>query len=250
MSQLDLSLAAEISARHLSFLETGRAQPSEAMVLRLGATLNIPLRQQNEMLEASGFKHRFEEPSFANGLEASIEFALNHMLAAHEPFPMVMLNQCYDIVRMNRAMERLLDYVIKDQSAMGKAANICRILFDPRLARDAICDWEKIGSLLLSRLHRESLQKAENTALRALVDELLHYPGIPAEWRQPNFEILSSAAYSFRFRTDDIDVAFLTTMTVFDAPTNITLEELRIESYFPLDESTQETCRRLAKVNF
>lgn len=246
MSQLDLALAADVSSRHISFLETGRAQPGEEMVLRLAATLDVPLRKQNELLRAADFPERFKEPSLDGEIDPTIERALGLMMAQHEPFPMMVLKQNYDILRTNHVAQQLLVAFIEDPTAMTFPMNPYRFLFDPRLARSAVVDWEPTVRSLLSRLHREALHKPEQPALRELVDEMLSYPDVPVEWRQPDFSTPDDAAYTVRFRNDQMEIAFLTTITTFSAPSNITLEELRIESYFPLDENTEAICRALA----
>ena len=246
MSQLDLATAGNVSSRHVSFLETGRAQPSEEMVLLLAVSLDIALRNQNEMLRAAGFSERFEEPSIEGGLEDEVSFALERMLSQQEPLPIVVMNRCYDVVRMNRAMERFIRLLTKDTAALSTPINVYRILFDPRLVRDSVVNWEKTGRQLLSHLHREALRRPEDTALRLLMEELLSYPGVPANWRQPDFGSPSPPAYHLHFRNEQFEVAFLTTITTFNAPNNVTLEELRIESYFPLDSSTEAICKRLA----
>ena len=246
MSQLDLALAADVSARHVSFLETGRAQPSEEMLLRLAANLDVPLREQNAMLRAAGFDELFEEPSIDHEVDQAIAFALERMFAQHEPFPMMAMNRRYDVLRTNHAAGRLATLLIADPTAVATPLNAFRLLFDPRLARNYIVGWKHAGQALLSRLHREALHRPEDEGLAALVEELLSYPDVPAEWRQPDFSIPNDATYSFKFKKGDLELAFLTTVTTFSAPNNITLEELQIESYFPLDQATEDACRKLA----
>lgn len=246
MSQLDLALAADVSSRHVSFMETGRAQPSRDMVLRLGATLDVPMREQNAMLRAAGLPEAFEEPRLGAELDPSVSHALERMLAQHEPFPMVVMNRGYDVLRTNRGAQRLLSLMIADGSAVTPPLNAFRVLFDPRLLRPFVCDWERVAHAMLSRLHREALHRPEDGALSELCEALLDYPDVPESWRQPDFSQPSQAAFSVRLRRDDLELAFLTAMTTFSAPQNITLEELQIESYFPLDDVTEAACRRLA----
>jgi transcriptional regulator with XRE-family HTH domain len=246
MSQLDLALAADVSARHVSFLETGRAQPSREMILRLAATLDVPLRDQNAMLEAGSFPPEFPEASFSGGLPPAIDKAIERMLEQQEPFPMIVMNRRYDVLRVNRAGTLLLSQVVADPSAIGDPPNAMRLLFDPRLARPFIQDWERVARGLLSRLHREVLARPSDTELAALLRNLAEYPGVPASWHAADLSRESEATLSFRLKRDELELGFLTTLTTFNAPQNVTLEELRIESYFPLDEATRLTCERLA----
>lgn len=248
MSQLDLALAADVSSRHVSFLETGRAQPSREMVLRLAANLNVPFREQNAMLRAAGFEDAFEQPSIDRELEPSIAFALERMLAQHEPLPMMVLNRRYEILRMNRGAAGLAQFFVKEPSALTVPINAFHLVFNPELVREFVVDWRRMGRIFLSRLHRESLLRPEDPSLRGLVEELLEYPDVPPEWRQPDFSAPNVATYRVRLRRNDLELCFLTTLTVFSAPHNITLEELQLESYFALDEATEAACRRFAQV--
>jgi transcriptional regulator with XRE-family HTH domain len=245
LSQLDLALAADVSARHVSFLETGRAQPSREMVLRLGAALDVPLRDQNVMLNAAGFAEEYPEPSFEDELTPSINHAIDRMLKQQEPFPMVVVNRRYDILRANRAAQRMVSRFIAEPSALP--TNAFHLLFDPRAARRFVVDWERVAHALIARLHRESLARPSERDLAALVRSLFEYPDVPESWRQPDFSVPSEPTLGLRLRRDAFELAFFTTITAFNAPQNVTLEEVRIESYFPADDATVANCERLAR---
>jgi len=246
LSQLDLAGAADVSARHLSFLETGRAQPSREMVLRLASTLSIPLRDQNALLRAAGLADEFPEPSVTNGLPEPILHALELMLAQHEPFPMTVLDSRYDVLRMNEGAARLLPKFIAEPSAIPERPYAMVMLFDPRLMRPFILDWERIAHGLIARLHREALTRGDDGEPASLLRLLLEYPGVPAAWRQPDFLSPSDPVLIIKVRRGDLALGFLSTITVFNAPQNVTLEELRVESLFPLDDATARACKRLA----
>ena len=244
LSQLDLALAADVSARHVSFLETGRAQPSREMILRLAAALDVPLRDQNAMLQAVGLPEAWSSAT-DQAITPPIERAILRMLEKHEPYPMVLLNRRYDLLRANHGATRLLGRFLAEPAALPQPMNLCRALFDPRLARPYVVEWERVARILLSRLHRESLADPGDAELARLVEALLGYPDVPEAWRQPDFSLPSEPTLSLRIRRDGLDLAFLTTVTTFNAPQNIALEELRIESYFPLDEATARACERM-----
>lgn len=246
ISQLDLALAADVSSRHISFLETGRAQPSEKMILRIASTLDVPLRQQNELLRAVGYGNRFKEPELSHQLGAEISRTLDMILTKYHPYPIMVMNRSYDILRTNRATDSLMPHFIADMNQVVFPMNAFRLLFDPLLARSFVVDWPVVAQQLLSRLHRESLSSPEVTGLKTLLDELLDFPDVPDSWRYPDFETPTSATFTIGLRHKHIEVAFLTTVTTFSAPGNITLEDLRIESYFPLDDKTEQVCRDLA----
>jgi transcriptional regulator with XRE-family HTH domain len=247
LSQLDLALAADVSSRHVSFLETGRAQPSREMVLRLATTLSVPLREQNDLLRAAGFPDAFAEPGLEGEQPPGVARAIDRMLAHQEPFPMTVLDRHYRVLRMNEGGARLLARFIADPGALGARPNVFAVLFDLRLARRFIVDWERVAHAMVSRLHRETLAKPSDAGLAALLRSLFEYPDVPETWRQPDFSVPSDPTLTLRLKRDDLELAFLTTLTVFNAPQNVTLEELCLESYFPLDEATARACERIAR---
>jgi transcriptional regulator with XRE-family HTH domain len=246
MSQLDLAVAAEVSSRHISFLETARAQPSREMVLGLAAALDVPLRDQNLLLDSAGFPPAFDEPALDGGMPPAIGQAIDRMLAQHEPFPMLVLTRNYDVRRTNEGARRVLSRMILDPDALDDPPNLLRSLMNPRLSRPFVVDWERTARLLISRMHRESLQRPSDGPLMELLKDLASYPDVPASLCQPDFSLPSDATFTVRLRRGDLDLAFLTTLTVFSAPQNVTLDELQLESYFPLDEATARACQRLA----
>lgn len=247
LSQLDLALAADVSARHVSFLETGRARPSREMVLQLGATLGVPLRDQNVLLGAAGFRAEFDEPGPEAAFPPAVEQAVERMMRQQEPFPLVVMNRTYDVLRSNNGARRLLARLAAEPAALGEAPlNAFRLLFDPRLCRPFIVDWERTARLLVSRLHREALELPTHEGLAALCRSLFEYPGVPASWRQPDVSSPSEPTLTLRLRRDGLELAFLTTLTVFNAPQSVALEDLRLESYFPLDDATERAWRELA----
>lgn len=246
LSQLDLAMAAGISARHLSFLETGRAQPGEVMVLKLMAALQVPLRHQNEALQAAGFAARFETPEL-DAIPPAIHAALDRMLAQQEPYPLTLLSPDYRILRSNRAAGKIFEgFVLEPERLLSEALDMFGLLFDPELARPFIVDWPHLAARMLARLHREVLQDPGNEALADRLTRALRYPGVRDEWRRPDFAMPIDSSLNFRLSRDDVRIGFLTTLTMFSAPGLVTLEELRIESYFPLDDATRMYCEQRA----
>jgi transcriptional regulator with XRE-family HTH domain len=246
LSQLDLSIRADVSARHVSFLETGKAQPSEGMILRLASALDVPLRAQNELLRAAGFGALFDEPALHEGLPGPVSAAIDRMLAHHEPFPMVVMNRHYDTLRQNGAADRLLALFIADPTRLTLPVNALRVFFDPAGARPFVQNWEDAARAILARAHREALHHPEDERMHSLMTELLAFPDVPASLCHPDLSRPSMPVFNVQLRRGDMEFGFLTTITTFTAPQNVTLEELRIESYFPLDDGTEEACRALA----
>jgi transcriptional regulator with XRE-family HTH domain len=248
LSQLDLALTADVSTRHVSFLETGRSAPSRDMVLRLASALQVPLRDQNEMLAAANFEPQFDEPDLVTGLTGPVAQALERMMAQHEPYPLAVMDRRYDVLRTNRGGQRLLQRFVADPAALTPPVNACRLLFDPAGARPFVPNWERAAKMMLARLHREALSQPQDDALSSLVEELASFPDVPEDWRQPDFSMSVDPVFTLRLSKDGEELAFLTTLTVFSAPQNVTLEELRIESYYPLDDRTEQACRDAAAI--
>jgi transcriptional regulator with XRE-family HTH domain len=248
LSQLDLALTSGVSARHISFLETGRAKPSVDMVLRLLATLDVPLRHQNEALRAAGFEPRFPEPELG-AISPAIDWALERMLQQQEPYPLTLLAADYRIVRRNNAASRLFELFVQEPAMAVEPLDMISLLFDPCLARPFVVEWEQLASKMLARLHREMLHSGGDARLASLFDRALRYPGMSAQWRRPDLSTNIDSTLEVWLQRGDLRVGFMTTITVFSAPRLVTLEELRIESYFPLDEATRNTCERLAETS-
>lgn len=239
-SQLDFALAAELSSRHLSFLETGRARPSEDMVLRLAHALELSLRERNELLEAAGYAARFPAPAL-DALPAPVDWALARMLAQQEPYPLMVLSAGHDVVRKNRAADRLLRDFVADPARLPEVPNMCDVVFDPALARPFLTNWTQLARRMLSRLQLEAL-RAPGGPAGDLVARMLRHPGVPAGWKQPDFAVELASTLTVGLARDGRRLNFLTTITLFSAPQSVTLEELRIESYFPLDDDTRRAC--------
>lgn len=245
LSQLELGLAADVSARHISFLETGRAKPSREMLLVLATTLQVPLREQNALLNAAGFDQEYEEPSLASLVAEPVGKALDVMLHKHDPYPMVVMDCSYNLIRTNKSAERILQIFVSDSSYLENSINLLEMIFNPYLCRPFIVDWEQTAHVMLSRLHRESLSKSYDERLKCLLDKLLSFPNVPDKWRQPDLSGECEPTLMLKLQREEWRFAFLMTMTSFSAPQNITLEELMIESYFPLDKDTEMACQRL-----
>jgi transcriptional regulator with XRE-family HTH domain len=241
MSQLDLALAAGVSARHVSFLETGRSQPSRDMLLRLGVTLAVPLRDQNAWLRAAGLGSAFADPGF-EAPSPGVERALALMLARHEPYPMLVLDRAYVVVRRNEGARRLLERLSPTRPAQVEPPNLLRFMFDPLLGRSALLDWEATARALLLRVRREVLARPTDTALSELIAELLAYPNVPKDFQRANLAAPSEPTLVIRLKVGAQVLSFISTVTAFNSPQNVALDELRIESYYPLDDATAEAC--------
>jgi transcriptional regulator with XRE-family HTH domain len=252
LSQLDLALAADVSARHISFLETGRSVPSAEMVLLLGATLGVPLRQVNTMLVAAGHDPVFDESP--DELPTPVEEALELCKSHHDPFPLVVIDPAYRVLDLNRGAVALLGALLglppadhhPDRSEIAALGlNLASLTFDPAGAQPYLVNFDDVGRQLLWRIQREVLADPADDELRSLLDDLMALPTVSDDWRQVDLAVPSEPALVLHLRRDDLELRFLTTVTAFQAPQNVTVERLHIEQWFPYDEATAAACRAM-----
>ncbi len=218
------------------------------MLLRLLSALDVPLRQQNEVLRAAAFAPRFAEPLLA-AIDPSVDNAITRMMQQQEPYPLTVMTAGYDIVRSNDAARRIFGHFAVEQERLQVGPNLFDIVFDPHLARPFIKNWEQVGQRMVARLHREALRETNDSGLWSLLDRVLSFPDVPRSWRQPDFAAINEPFCPLILERGSITLGFLTTVTAFSAPQQVTVEELRIESYFPLDEKTQAACGVYFRLN-
>lgn len=159
---------------------------------------------------------------------------------------MAVLSRCYDVITTNKASRSLLSRCVADPTAMEVPLNVFSLVFDPKLTRPSICNWEQVAKAMLVRLQRETLQCPENTSLRTLFERVLGYPGIPEDWHSPDLAEFSEPIIVVVLKHMQHELRFITTTTKFAAPRHAMLEEVQLESYFPLDEETRILCERMA----
>lgn len=244
LSQLALAAEAEISSRHLCFIETGRANPSREMVLLLASVLDVPLRERNALLLAAGFAPVYQESNMDGPELAAVRRALDAILGQQEPFPAVVMNRSWDIVRTNGAATRFFGLLLGARAAAGPA-NVLRMMFDPRGLRPFVANWEAVAEALVHRVHREAVGGVPDAPTRALLAEILRFPGVPAAWHTARPAPVLPVV-PVRFRKGELELDFFSTVTTLGTPQDITVQELRIECFFPADERTQRAARRLA----
>lgn len=243
LSQLDLALEAGVSARHLSYVETGKAQPSRDMIARLADTLDMPLRERNALLQAAGYVAKYPE----TGLDATqlrqVRRAIDIILAHQEPYPAFVLNRRWDVLQANPAAGRVAQFLIGGSAH----TNMVRQFFDPNDMRAVVTNWEEVAGDLIRHLHDEVAAAPSDGKARALLDEVLSYPGVPSEWRARELGAAPPPLLTVVFRKDDQELRFFSTITTFGTPRDVTIDELRIECAFPADDATAELCRKLAR---
>ncbi len=255
LSQLDLALDAEISTKHLSFLETGRAAPSRDMLLRLCEHLEVPLRDRNTLLVAAGFAPVFPERDLNDPALSLVRQAIDKILAGHEPYPALAIDRHWQMVAANRMVAPLL--AAADAALLKSPVNVLRLSLHPQGLAGRIANYAEWRAHLLARLKRQIDISADATLL-ALLAELSAYPP-PSQLTQPRVvqrrvvqrhmpqaRDAASLAVPLQFVTEAGTLSFYSTTMLFGTPVDITLAELAIESFFPADAETAALLRQMA----
>lgn len=243
LSQLDLALDAEISTRHLSFVETGRAVPSREMVLHLAERLDVPLRERNRLLVAAGYAPMFPERALdAPELEPARR-AMELVLAGHEPYPALAVDRHWNLVASNKALQALLTGV--PASLLEPPVNVLRLSLHPQGVAPRIENYHPWRAHLLERLRRQIAVSGDEVLVRLLA-ELSAYPA-PPEAGEPHarHDGADAIAVPFHLRTDAGVLSFISTITVFGTPVDVTLSELALESFFPANAETAAALQAL-----
>jgi transcriptional regulator with XRE-family HTH domain len=238
MSQLELSLEAEISTRHLSFLETGRSQPSREMVLRLAERLDVPLRERNLLLHAAGYASMFPERPLDDPALIIARQAVDQVIAGHEPYPALAVDRHWTLITANAATRRVIEGV--DPKLLQPPVNVMRLALHPAGMAPRTANLAEWRAHLLARLGHQ-IQVSGDPVLIRLLRELRDYPA--PEEAAPEVDA-SAFAVPFRLITDNGTLAFFSTTTVFGTPVDITLAELAVEAFYPADAMTAEVLRR------
>jgi transcriptional regulator with XRE-family HTH domain len=251
-SQLDLALDSDISPRHLSFLENGRARPGRETLLRIAERLAIPLRERNRLLLAAGFAPTFEERPLDDPAMQEARRAIELLLRGHEPYPAIAVDRHWNLVLANRAAGRFLHGV--DPSLLGPPCNVMRASLHPQGIAPRIENYVEFREHVLVRL-RQQVDASADQELAALHEELAAYPYPPAGAFPSDaghvhrgarvHDGAASVVIPMKLRTAVGVLSFFSTITVFGTPVDITLSELAIESFFPADRETAERLRAL-----
>lgn len=246
LSQLALAVEAEVSSRHLSFVETGRSQPSRELVIQLAEALEIPLRERNQLLLAAGFAPLYRE----TGLDAPemdhYRHVIEMILTGYEPFGAVALDRNWEILKANDAYWRAMAALGIDQ-APEAAGNILKLLFSPHGLRPHIANWDEVAYHLVQRVHREAIDQGDDSRARELLDTLLRSEEVPPPWRLLDVQKPLELMVPVHLRVGDADLRMLTTITTLGTPLDVTLQELRIEAFLPADAPSEALMREMAR---
>jgi transcriptional regulator with XRE-family HTH domain len=241
LSQLDLALDAEISTRHLSFMETGRSLPSREMVLRLADRLDMPLRERNALLMAAGYAPLYSEHKLDDPALAAARKAMELVLAGHEPYPALAVDRHWHLVAANKAVAPLLAGA--DAQLLQAPCNVLRLSLHPQGLAPRIANLPEWRAHLFERLRRQ-IAVSGDSFLIELLQELQSYPA-PEGGSAAHGGEFGSVVVPFQLRTPAGTLSFISTTTVFGTPVDVTLSELALESFFPADAATAEALREL-----
>jgi transcriptional regulator with XRE-family HTH domain len=240
LSQLDLAIRAEISARHLCFVETGKSNPSREMVLKLADVLDVPLRERNEMLLAAGFAPMYSESKLDAPALAVVQRAVDAIMKQQEPFPAVVMNRHWDVTHRNEAARRFFSYLL-GKPATGPA-NVLRMMFHPDGLRPHVRNWPEVASSLMERARREVVGGVADAQLSALLNEVSGYRGVAAVLKEAR-HASPLPIHPIVFEKGDRRYDFFSTVTTLGTAQDVTVQEIRIECFFPASDATAKLAK-------
>jgi transcriptional regulator with XRE-family HTH domain len=246
VSQLDLSLDAGVSQRQISFIESGRSVPGRETLLTLAQTLDVPLRERNELLLAAGYAPMYSEAPWNAQEMQGVVRALERVLRQHEPFPAIVMDRHWNVLMTNDAAPRFFNCFIDMASRTGRR-NMLHLVFDPQGMRPFLADWDSVSRSLLQRVYRESVGHVVDRGTKHLLDELLAYPDVPRDWRGHHGPSVtpSMPVIPLSFVSDGEVLRYFSMVTTVGTPQNVAAQELRLECMFPADDETEARHRQL-----
>jgi transcriptional regulator with XRE-family HTH domain len=245
-SQMEASLDAGVSQRHLSFIEIGRSTPSRETLIGIAEALEVPYRDRNALLLAAGYAPMYEDAGWDAQDLRSVTEALNRMLRQHEPYPAIAMDRYWNVRQTNTSAPRFFNSFV-DLSARPQPRNLLHLMFDPAGMRPFIANWEEVASTLIQRVYRESVGRVTDEKSQDLISALLAYPGTKSEWRSPQGHgtLSDLPVIPIRFIKNGKTLSYFSMLSMLAAPHAIATQELRIESMFPLDGATETEHARI-----
>jgi len=250
-SQLDLSLDAGVSQRHLSFLESGRAKPSRDMILQLTEVLDVPLRDRNLLLQTAGFAAAYEARPLDSDDMAAVRQALELTLQHHEPYPAVVMDKRWNLLLQNSAADRFIGLLgdtnnLWQQVDPSGKRNAMRLTFSPHGMQPLISNWPDAASMLLSRLQREVTADPGNQELAELLQELGNLPTVPERWQTQAIHSAPEPILPLELSFNGTTLRIFSMISTFGTALDITADELRVETFFPADDFSAQFFQMLA----
>lgn len=242
LSQLALATRADVSQRHISFIESGRSRPSKEMVLHLAESLDVPPREQNLLLTAAGHAPVYTETPLEHLDE--ITTALDFMLAAHEPHMAIVVDRRWDVVRANGVATRFMSMLFSAPPQWAAPMNVMRLNFHPEGLRQHTIDWESSAGALLRRLERDAASQPNDPVLHDLLEEVRCYPDVDHLARRPHPDV-GDLVVPITYRVGGDDISLFTTISIVGDAHDLTLAELRLETFWPVDGDSRRRWERL-----
>ena len=244
LSQMDLAARAGISQRHLSFVELGRSAPSRDVVLRLAEALVLPMRQQNALLLAAGYAPIWRETRLGEPELQQIERALDHMLAQQDPFPAVVVDRRWNLLRSNAGIVRMVEFLVGPLEP-GVAINLADALVAPDVLKPHLRNWPEIVRHFIASVEADAWEDG-TPETAALLDRLMGYAGVREALRATPSRGEGGPVLPMIFAKDGVELRLFTAIATLGTPQNVTVDELRIESFFPVDAETEAVFREWA----
>ena len=245
LSQLDLGLEAGVSSRHISFLETGRAGPSRDMVLRLAVALDLPLRERNDLLFTAGYAQRYAERSLDDTHVGEARRALQFMLEVHEPNPAFVLDRYWQVVLWNRPQALMISALVGPDGSPADV-NALDLVFKPGLGREQFVNWDEVARAVLRRLRRQVSRVGPDDPLHGRWRDVLEMPGVRELDQTEEVNRSPQVLVPMKIRQGDQVFTWFSTLAVFGAAGDVTLDELVLEAFFPADEATRHYVEQVA----
>jgi len=244
LSQLQLAAAADCSQRHISFLELGRTQPSREMMGRLSVALRLSFRQSNDLLLAAGFAPIWSDTPLDTETLAPVRQALDFMLEQQEPYPAVVVDRRWNLLQANKGAVAMVEFLVGPLTP-GAAVNLADALVAPDVLRRYLTNWQEVVAYFVRSVEADAAADAtqETATLR---DRLLSYAGVQESLATPSAETVAAPILPMRFAKGQVSLELFTTLTILSMPQDATLQEMRIESFFPMNDETRQVFRRWA----
>ncbi len=244
MSQMKLALEARVSARHISFLETGRARPSREMIVNLCDSLEVPLRERNGILRSAGFAALYRETAMDDPVMEEMSRAIDLILANQMPAGAIAVDWAWNVIKANPAILALMSTLVDEGLLASKPLNAMRLVFHPDGLHRWIVNWHEVGPAMLARIKREAEFEGKPEAAAFLAD-LVGGGVADASWAELPEEGAAPLLIPVHIERGDLELRLFTTITTLGTPQDITLQELRIETFYPMDDASRRTMESL-----
>jgi len=242
---LQLAVEADVSSRHVSFMETGRSKPSRQMVVQIAEVLEVPLRERNALLQAAGFAPLYRQSDLDGSELASVRQSLEFLLERHNPYPAVVVDRHWNLLLQNRASSQILPKFVESPAALVAPVNVMQLLFRADGLQPSVANWVELSSAMIGRLQREAAADPGDHETRALLEEALTAEGVDENSHVPDLGSMTPATAEMRLQRGDLTLGLFSAITTLGTPFDITLQELRLETFFPVDAASEDVVRSL-----